>query len=179
MPAPEWANLKVGYAASDSAACSGNTTAASQPAERPESARQALHLISSEPGSTLIVEAKLAPESESRQWEHTEMLLIIERAMQHILENPSEPSSATSCVSYDSSDTTGGRTPPFDSEPASTCTSTIQLPPAPRASPCVPRDSTHTFLTEPESRRWQQELAECNHDYYSIEKLDRQVQPRL
>ena len=83
MPAPEWVNLKVGYAASDSAACSGNTTAASQPAERPESARQALLLISSEPGSTVIVEAKLAPESESRQWEHTEMLLIIERAMQH------------------------------------------------------------------------------------------------
>ncbi len=68
MPAPEWANLKVGYAASESAAaaCSGNTTAASQPAERPdsESARQALLLISSEPGSTLIVEAKLAPASQ-------------------------------------------------------------------------------------------------------------------
>ena len=139
-----WANLKVGYATS--AACSGQTTAPSQPGERPGSARQALPTISSEPGSPLLVQAKLAPESESRPWGHTEMRLI-ERAMQHILMNPSGPSSATSCVTYDSGDTTGGRTPPFDSEPTSTCTTTIQLPLAPRASPCVPSDSPHRFLT--------------------------------
>jgi hypothetical protein len=69
-------------------------------------------------------------------------------------------------VTYDSGDTTGGRTPPFDSEPTSTCTTTIQLPLAPRASPFVPSDSPHTFLTARLAAvaRWQQELAEMLDD---------------